>query len=228
MWKGGNFSADQSLRLSFVCVLSLNTGSFQSLIHKCRVDQPESPWKYRTGPKAQHVAKADLLVEGDTHDWSGDYSITRWKSNTKTQQNNSDMVILFLSESLCVCLCSDSLFYRLISGPCSGSLVSTSSACVLATSTTVPLVPSAISQAWNVGRTTEARLERRQIALYPLTCQRRRQMNSPSIINGIKEHLHWQWVAQSSSANLRKIKTVASVSSTAWEGFVVRLTPMVR
>lgn len=64
-----------------------------------------------------------------------------------------------------------------------------------------------ISQAWNVVRTTEARIQQRQIVLYPLTCQHRRQMNSPSIINGIKEHLQWQPIAQSSSANRRQIKT---------------------
>lgn len=80
-----------------------------------------------------------------------------------------------------------------------------------------------ISQAWNVGRTAEARLQRRQIALYPLTCQRGRQMNSPSIINGIKEHLHWHWIAQSSSANTRKINTAGNV--TAGGGSVKRLIP---
>lgn len=83
-----------------------------------------------------------------------------------------------------------------------------------------------ISQAWNVGRTTEARLQPRQIALYPLTCQHRRQMNSPSIINGIKEHLRWQWIAQSSSANMRNIKTVANVTTAAGVGFVERLIPV--
>lgn len=63
-----------------------------------------------------------------------------------------------------------------------------------------------ISQARTVGRTTEGSTTARQIALYPLTCQQRSQMNSPLIINGIKEHLHRQWIAQSSSTNMKKYR----------------------
>lgn len=109
------------------------------------------------------------------------------------------------------------MFSVITSGP---QVFKTSSAYVLYNR---PSCALPVSQAWNLGRTTSAWLHQRQRALYPLTCQQRRQMNSPSNINGIKEHPHWWWIVQSSSANMQKIKTGTNVTTAAEEAFVERV-----
>lgn len=118
------------------------------------------------------------------------------KSDTKTKQTTATVILLlFLNAHLY----SNNLFYHFPARPHLRAILFCKALARVCPCNLYKRPSSAlpISQAWNVGRTTEARLQQRQMAQYPLTCQHRRRMNSPSVINGIKEHLHWQWIARS-------------------------------
>ena len=158
----------------------------------CKKDWFNQPWESRTWPEAQHVANTNTSVEWRAFD----------SKDANTYFNNSDTLILLVSKGLYDCVCSNNLFYHRAVHPrvravfkFAGKHFLSARPCSLHNH---PSRALPISQAWNVGRTREAWPKQRQTALYPLTCQHGRQMNSPSSINGIKERLHWQWKARSS------------------------------